>query len=107
MVKGKRIIVAIHCRVDAGSIMGGSHYDDYYDYYDDEEDEEEGPIEECGDGLLELLIDVRKCLMKGQFRPLYAVWDQYGEDDDQAPPKPKKRGGAQTAKNLAFILCSV
>jgi hypothetical protein len=44
--------------------------------------------------------------MRGDFSPLYAVWEAYGDrETDAAPPIPKKRGGGNSVANeLAGIL---
>lgn len=104
--KGRKIIIAIYCTLDAADMITESYYDDYEEYDDEEiEEEDSGPIKECNDELLNLLIKVRSCVMKGHFHPLYAVWEEYGHDDEDAPPKPKaNRTAANVAKKLAAIL---
>ena len=100
---GKRVIVAVHCRAnhdflyDIGFGHGGDNYDYYNDEYDDEEDDDDL---ETGDGLLDLLVQVRQQLIESDYRALYAVWEVYGWEDDEddidepTPPKPpgQKRG---------------
>ncbi|HBE78359.1 MAG TPA: hypothetical protein DDW65_11360 [Firmicutes bacterium] len=88
---GDRVIVAIYCRIDA-SFTDGS-YDEYdedeneEDYEDEEEDGENG--REKGmelvaeDELLNLLVQVRRQLIDGDCRTLYAVWEKYGDFDDE------------------------
>ncbi len=73
---GNRVIVVIYCRVNMAYI------DDPYDY-DEDDDEEEvvGFVSE--DGLLNLLIQVRQQLMNRDYRTLYAVWEKYGDPDEE------------------------
>lgn len=106
----RRVVVSIGCRVSTGAqygMWGESHYGD------DDEDEEElgdGPLIVTGDPLLDLLARVRSCLMQGQFQPLYAVWEAYGYDDEDAdpgdaPPRPRSTKQARAvAEELAEIL---
>ena len=59
-----------------------AYIDDPYDY-DEDDDEEEvvGFVSE--DGLLNLLIQVRQQLMNRDYRTLYAVWEKYGDPDEE------------------------
>ncbi|MBA1334936.1 MAG: hypothetical protein HPY66_0557 [Firmicutes bacterium] len=104
--KGSRVVVAIYCRVDMAFI--GDLYDEYEGYYEDdyedenEEDEsdgEDGVSFAAEDGLLNLLIQVRQQLINEDYRTLYAVWEKYGDfDDDEEDefdipiPQDKKTG---------------
>ena len=106
---GDRVIVAVYCRIDA-SFMAGS-YDEYDEYENDEdyEDEEEDNdnVREKGvelvaeDELLNLLVQVRRQLIDGDYRTLYAVWEKYGDFDDEEDeveiPIPDDR---KTGKNI-------
>jgi hypothetical protein len=87
---GERVIVTISCRLDSGAITGG-----YYDEADDWDEEDETKEESIGayesdDQLLNLLVKIRKQLIDGDYRSLYAVWEVYGEEDDieEKPPMP-------------------
>ncbi|MDD4569608.1 MAG: hypothetical protein PHE70_05730, partial [Tepidanaerobacteraceae bacterium] len=104
--KDSRVIVTIHCRVDMSSIIDPY---DYEDYYDDEDDED---IEfATDDELLNLLVQVRHQLIKGDYRTLYAVWEQYGfdkEDEDnqdcEIPVPPEKNSGNDIVEQFKNIL---
>ena len=92
---GERVIVAISCRLDPGHIPGRGPYDEADDW-DEEDETEEGPIGtyESDDPLLNLLVKLRKQLIDGDYRSLYAVWEVYGEkeydedDMEEEPPVP-------------------
>ena len=116
---GERVVIGIQCRLDSGYLVDDR--DDYgygeYDGYDeDEEDEEDDEYEEPvgGDGLLEFLVEVREQLMVGDYRPLYAVWEVYGREDDEddedeseAPPVPPDMDSAGgTADRLRDMLAT-
>jgi len=89
-----RVTVAIHCHADHASLYEFEDgYEDYgYGYgFEDEEDEEDpaGGSLESGDGLLDLLSRVRQQLIEADYRALYAVWEVYGDgDEEDAPPRP-------------------
>jgi hypothetical protein len=91
----RRITVTVHCILDAADL-------DYGDY--DEDDESE--IFETDDDLLNLLTQVRRQLANGDYRTLYAVWEKYGDvNDELAPPKPKNRKtGEETVNNFKNML---
>ncbi len=82
-----RIVISIHCRLDAASILHDSQME-RYDYYhnrfeEEDEDDEKDPI-------LELLKKNRTYLKNGDCRLLYAVWQKYGfeyeeEEDEEYP----------------------
>jgi hypothetical protein len=105
-----RMIVTINCRLDAGAVFGGfpEDRDEYEEWDEDDEDENEA---EAGDALLALLTRVRERLIQGDFSPLYAVWEQYGYEDDEAdeewetPPEPDEaKADPAVAEALADIL---
>jgi hypothetical protein len=111
-----RMIVTISCRLDAGTILGGFPEDrDGNEEWDEDneeeyEDEDEDEVE-IGDALLALLARVRKRLIQGDFSPLYAVWEQYGYEDDEedeeweTPPVPDEaKADPAVAEALADIL---
>lgn len=110
--KKGRALVTIRCRLDTG-VWDPSGWDDPYDDEEGEEgdDEVDGVAVATGNSLLHLLARVRSCLMRGWFEPLYAVWQEYGEEDDEdettgpAPPKPRKNvKGKAVAAELAAML---
>jgi hypothetical protein len=94
--KDKRIIVTIHCRIELGMSYqdqyGYYDEDDYEDEYEVDNDDVENGMVETDDELLNLLVQIRKQIMDGDYRSLYAVWEKYGyESDETPPPKPKDR----------------
>ena len=101
--KEDRIIVTISCRIE----LGMSYSDQYGDYYEDEDnkDEESGGIE-TDDELLNVLVQIRKQLINGDYRALYAVWEKYGDEDDEEPsPKPRERKtGKEIINNFESLL---
>ena len=107
-----RVVVTISCRISTDvqfGMWGESRYDDDED---DEDDEETGddPLVAIDDPLLDLLSRVRSSLMLGQFQPLYAVWETYGYDEedanpDDAPPRPEgTKESHAVAEELSSIL---
>lgn len=113
---GERVVMAIHCRLK-GDYLGS---DDDWDFMEDDDaetaDEVDGETDrtdyEPNDPLLALLTRIRHQLMAGDYRALYAVWEEYGqalvedvdaEDEDEwltAPPEPawRKAGAAVVDK---------
>jgi hypothetical protein len=82
--KEQRIIVTVNCVVEIEY-----ENDDYYDEDDDDDSENEGGFA-SGDELLNVLIQVRRQIIAGDYRALYAVWEKYGDINDENPtPKPK------------------
>ena len=87
-IHGQRIIIMIYCMIEMGNEV-----DDYY--YDDTEDDENGGDNESStittdDELLNVLTQVRQQIIGGDYSALYAVWEKYGDADDEVfPPKPK------------------
>lgn len=101
--KGERVIVVIHCRIDSAYV--GDSYDEYEEDYEYEEEfgEKEDREESTGfvaeDELLNLLVQVRQQLVNGDYRTLYAVWEKYGDFDEDGEnefdipiPQEKKAG---------------
>ncbi len=100
---GKRAIVSIFCRLKP---FGPYYADEPWDYYDEEVEECMGAddvlqdeiIAEINDPLLQLLAEIRKQLVKGDYRALYEIWKFYGYPEDEAgedenwpcPPVPKE-----------------
>ena len=83
-------------------------YDEDDDYYGDENEEDEGDWEEGGgfvaeDQLLNLLVQVRRQLMNGDYRTLYTVWEKYGgfdsDENEFIIPVPQDK---ETGKNVVI-----
>jgi len=94
--------VTIACRL-AGDARAGGAWDDCY-YGDEDEDDED-----FADALLDLLARIRSCLMRAECEPLYAVWEEYGCEEegaaDGAPPRPEETAsGRVVAAELAAML---
>jgi len=98
--KDERMIVTIHCRIE----LGMSYSDQYGDYYEDE-DNENGGIN-TDDDLLNVLVQIRKQIISGDYRALYAVWEKYGDDDsEEFPSKPRERKtGEDIIRNFESLL---
>ncbi|MCY2990155.1 MAG: hypothetical protein NTY19_20115 [Planctomycetota bacterium] len=96
---GRRVTVAVHCHADADSLYriedGYEDDGDDFEEADEESEEDEAPGSatfESEDGLLNLLNRVRQQLIDGDYRAMFAVWEVYGEDDEEdAPPRPPDR----------------
>jgi len=102
-----RVVVTIACRLAADALAGGAWDDRYYgDGDEDDEDLDDGVAAATGDALLDLLARVRSCLMRGECEPLYAVWEEYGcEEEEGAPPRPKETAsGRAVAAELSAML---
>ena len=104
-----RIVVTIACRLAGDALAGGAWDDCYYgDEDEDEEDLDDGVAAATGDALLDLLARIRSCLMRGECEPLYAVWEEYGceeEEEDRPPPRPEETAsGRAVAAELAAML---
>jgi len=100
-----RTIVTIHCAVERG--MPYSAYKEYYDDEDeDEECDDESGMFATDDELLNALIQVRQQIIGGDYRALYAVWEKYGDiNDENTPPKPEERKtGEQIVSNFKSML---
>ena len=89
----ERVIVSILCQLDIGGMAEfGSRR--RRRYWDEDEDEEENDVDGlCEDEFLNFLGQMRRQLMDGDYRALYAVWEAYGWDEDaeSAPPEPPER----------------
>lgn len=108
---GNRAIVVINCRIDVSCV--DEEYDDYNEYdEDDEENDEEdepGAVFAAENELLNLLVQIREQLIKGDYRALYAVWLKYGnaEDEDdkyETPPAPKEQ---KVGKSVVERFCDI
>ena len=110
---GQRVIVTISCRIDMAAMA--PDYNGYYNDYDDEETEddeddrgEEGTVVVTDDELLDILVKIRKQIIDGDYRSLYAVWEMYGDDEeDEQPPKPEdKKAGMEVINSFKNYLTS-
>jgi len=90
-----RMIITINCAIE-----------DFRDFDEEYEDEDESSVFSTDNGLLNALIQVRQQIIGGDYRALYAVWEKYGDtDDDNPPPKPKSvKKGEEIVKNFKSIL---
>ncbi|MEN6520327.1 MAG: hypothetical protein ABFD46_04140 [Armatimonadota bacterium] len=102
-----RIIVAINCMLDSNA---------HYELTKSRRKRASGDKTRSAgymprDPLLNLLAQVRKQLMEGDYRTLYSVWEEYGEDeeelDDEKPPvPPEKPDGDEVVNQLRELLTS-
>ncbi len=112
-----RVIVSIHCMLEPGMLAGLEE-----GYYEEELEEEAKETEEAGyepdDSLLNLLTQIRSQLMDGDYRALYAVWEEYGSEDEEEqdeefenpPAPPEKPTGTQIKDdhyNRSMLILSV
>jgi hypothetical protein len=100
--RDQRAVVTIYCRLDPNSLYLDSDEDGY-----EEDDDEPDDHVATADPLLGLLVRVRERLKKGDCQALYAVWDVYGdaEEDREGPPRPRKtKAGTAVAAELARLL---
>jgi len=105
-----RLHVTISCRIAAEMLFD----DEWHEHYRDDEsegDDDEGEGDDdtdagAGDTLLRLLERLRACLLGGDCAPLYAVWEVYGDDEDEeSPPKPEEgTEGEDVADELSMLL---
>ncbi len=106
----KRAIVVIHCRLSPGVLFDGSDQG-YEDDIDDEEENEENEVEAETDYLFNLLVKIRRQLMTGDYRVLYAVWETYGEpgdgDEDEEPDDPPKPPDRKTGAGVVAEFASL
>ena len=105
--KDKRVIVTISCRVNVESLSGLNERGFDEDEEGESEDEGNGTVVVAGDELLNLLTKVRQQLMQGDYRTLYAVWEQYGSGEDeefQIPIPPEKKTGQNIVEQFRNIL---
>ena len=90
---GQRIILSIYCVIETDIL--DSDYNDYDHEEDDEGEEDKNDNDSdtlvTDDDLLNLLTQVRRQITDGDYRALYAVWEKYGDDNENPPPKPKSR----------------
>ncbi|NLC55463.1 MAG: hypothetical protein GX774_01325 [Armatimonadetes bacterium] len=101
-----RVIVSVNCSLASDAI---SYLEESYE---ESEEKEEGATLEVEDELLNLLIQVRQQLMRGDYRTLYAVWEMYGweegedEEEEWAPPPvpPDRPEGRATVEQFRAIL---
>lgn len=105
-----RVVVSIHCMLDSGALAG------LMGYYDEEESEdEEEETDDTGyepdDSLLSMLTEIRKQLIDGDYRSLYAVWEEYGREDEEGgeefekpPVPPEKPSGKHIVERLQSML---
>lgn len=104
-----RVIVSIHCMLEPGMVAGLME-----DYYGEESEVEEEETDDTGyepdDSLLNLLTHIRKQLMDGDYRALYAVWEEYGLEEEEEeefhkpPTPPEKPTGTQVVERLRNML---
>ena len=86
--------------------------DNYEEDWSEEGEEEEGneATFETDEALLSLLTEIRKQLVNRDYRALYAVWEVYGdgdeeEDKSERPPVPStKRAGMKVFEQLRGML---
>ena len=86
--------------------------DNYEEDWSEEGEEEEGneATFETDEALLSLLTEIRKQLVNRDYRALYAVWEVYGdgdeeEDKSERPPVPStKRAGMKVIEQLRGML---
>ena len=93
----QRIIVTIHCAIDSGC-MDNEYYDD--DDYEYEEADDEDALFETSDELLNILTQIRNQLISGDYRALYAVWEKYGNKEDENPPPKPNPKNLQTGEEI-------
>jgi len=73
--------------------------------YEEEDCEETESTIVTNDTLLNLLVSVRDRLKKGDCQSLYAVWEKYGSEEKEGPPRPRRtKTGAPVAEALSQIL---
>jgi len=87
-----RAIVTINCTLDSGELYHLQDNDRYYDEdcddYDDFDEDSENEVY-FGDGLLDMLTQIRQQLANGDYKALYAVWEKYGDgNEENSPPAP-------------------
>jgi len=113
---GSRVIVTIHCRLEAGTVgyLLGEAYEEDWSEEGEEEEGDEAAFE-TDDALLRLLTEIRRQLVNRDYRALYAVWEAFGydieeangegEDESKQPPVPsKKRVGMRVIEQLRGML---
>lgn len=105
-----RVVVSIHCMLDSGELFGLMGYRGEEESEDEEEETDETGYQP-DDSLLNLLTQIRKQLIDGDYRALYAVWEEYGcedgEDDEEfekPPVPPEKSTGMHVVEQLRSML---
>lgn len=89
--KGKRAIISVHCLMSSDALFGLC-----------------GDSDQGNDPLLDMLGDIRKQLIAGDYSALYAAWETYGcEDDEDAPPEPKQYRKSKLARDLKGMLATL
>ena len=102
LINAQRIIIEIQCMVEAD--FAGPDYDEYDDEDEEGEEEDERGTFATDDELLNMLIQIRQQIIDGDYRALYAVWEEYGDDEDPPPePENQKRGAEVIAKFKSML----
>jgi len=98
----QRAIITIYCSIEIGYARG----EDYEDEDEDGDAIDDSGIVATDDDLLNTLTQVRKQIVNGDYRALYAIWEKYGDaDDENPPPKPKSlETGSGVVNNFANML---
>ncbi|MDR2650223.1 MAG: hypothetical protein LBB94_10975, partial [Clostridiales bacterium] len=67
-----------------------------------DDDDSENGLFKTNNGLLNALTHIRRQIAAGDYRALYAVWEKYGDkDDENPPPKPQsQKKGEGIIKNF-------
>ena len=113
--KDNRVIITINCRVDTDCLYEltehGYEEDDEDEGENEDEDDGQNTVVVAGDELLNLLTKVRQQLIHGDYRTLYAVWEQYGyaeneeaDEESQIPVPPEKKTGQNIVEQFKNIL---
>lgn len=104
---GKRAIIIIQCRIDM-AYAEDSYDEDEYDEGDEEEEEEGGTVFVAEDGLLNLLVQIRRQIIDGDYRSLYAVWEEYGgsdyDDEFEIPVPQAQESGRNIVEQFRSML---
>lgn len=87
--RGNRAIVAVDCWIDYAAVM------DVYDESEDEYTAIRSAQFSVKDKLLRLLMQIRRQLINGDYRALYAVLQVYDLCDDEIVPVPPARPAGQ------------
>jgi hypothetical protein len=92
--RGNRVIVAVDCWIDFGSVM------DSYDESEEDYTDIRTAKFTVKDNLLRLLMQVRRQLIAGDYRALYAVLEAYDICDEEIVPVPPAREAGQGIVDL-------
>lgn len=107
-----RVVISIHCMLEPGMVAGLTEGS----YEEESEEEEEEETDDTGyepdDSLLNLLTQIRRQLIDGDYRALCAVWEEYGLDGEEGqdeefekpPIPPEKPTGMQIVGRLRDML---